>query len=71
MLLSSLYIPIKLLWAKSLYYTFLSRLFMMLQRFPVESKGRRKKLNEVIIICFFFLYLAFGFSMYLPVFSTN
>ncbi|KAL5210142.1 hypothetical protein ABZP36_005765 [Zizania latifolia] len=31
------------------------RLFLMLQRFPVESKGRRKKLNEVgyvTIICF-------------------
>ncbi|KXG40316.1 hypothetical protein SORBI_3001G528400 [Sorghum bicolor] len=31
------------------------RLFLMLQRFPVESKGRRKKLNEVgyvTAICF-------------------
>jgi hypothetical protein len=26
----------------------LYRLFLMLQRFPVESKGRRKKLNEVL-----------------------
>lgn len=25
----------------------LYRLFLMLQHFPVESKGRRKKLNEV------------------------
>jgi len=23
------------------------RLFFMLRRFPIESKGRRKKLNEV------------------------
>ncbi|KAJ8429118.1 hypothetical protein Cgig2_016949 [Carnegiea gigantea] len=33
----------------------LSRLFLMLQRFPVESKGRRKKLQEVgyvTTICF-------------------
>lgn len=25
----------------------ISRLFSMLRRFPIESKGRRKKLNEV------------------------
>lgn len=30
---------------------FYDRLFLMLQRFPVESKGRRKKLQEV---CFVF-----------------
>ncbi|CAJ1932777.1 unnamed protein product [Sphenostylis stenocarpa] len=28
------------------------RLFLMLQRFPVESKGRRKKLQEVGYMCF-------------------
>ncbi|KAJ4777902.1 Tobamovirus multiplication protein 3 [Rhynchospora pubera] len=28
------------------------RLFLMLQRFPVESKGRRKKLNEMCINAF-------------------
>ena len=27
--------------------SFFRRLFLMLQRFPVESKGRRKKLQEV------------------------
>jgi hypothetical protein len=40
------------------------RLFLMLQRFPVESKGRRKKLQEAltfseIIICnLFFVHIA-------------
>ena len=29
------------------------RLFLMLQRFPVESKGRRKKLQEVFSTCGF------------------
>ncbi|TVU31889.1 hypothetical protein EJB05_23594 [Eragrostis curvula] len=36
-------------------YKLISRLFLMLQRFPVESKGRRKKLQEVgyvTTICF-------------------
>ena len=27
------------------------RLFIMLRRFPIESRGRRKKLREVIIPC--------------------
>jgi len=36
------------------------RLFLMLQRFPVESKGRRKKLQEVCILFYketFCIYL--------------
>lgn len=49
------------------------RLFLMLQRFPVESKGRRKKLQEVITyqffpfillpVPFFFLIQRFTYSM--------
>ncbi|MBA0718147.1 hypothetical protein Golax_005909 [Gossypium laxum] len=38
-------------------HIFPCRLFLMLQRFPVESKGRRKKLQEVhiysVVVVFF------------------
>lgn len=44
-----------------------ARLFLMLQRFPVESKGRRKKLQEVFtsaqIIIYIFVILCFCFLM--------
>lgn len=37
-----------------------NRLFLMLQRFPVESKGRRKKLQEVFCesYCLDYCYFA-------------
>ena len=41
--------PSRLRW--HLMLSFFRRLFLMLQRFPVESKGRRKKLQEVHFVC--------------------
>ena len=35
-----------------LFFVSASRLFFMLKRFPIESKGRRKKLHEVWCISF-------------------
>lgn len=32
------------------------RLFFMLRRFPIESKGRRKKLHEVFIFIYLYVY---------------
>ena len=33
-----------------LFFFLVYRLFIMLRRFPIESKGRRKKLHEVVIV---------------------
>ncbi|PKA65173.1 hypothetical protein AXF42_Ash013294 [Apostasia shenzhenica] len=55
MTLSKLFVAGVSLFASLGFLLYGGRLFLMLQRFPVESKGRRKKLNEVgyvTTICF-------------------
>ncbi|RCV46831.1 hypothetical protein SEVIR_9G566700v4 [Setaria viridis] len=54
-ILSKLFFAATSLFAAFGFLLYGGRLFLMLQRFPVESKGRRKKLNEVgyvTTICF-------------------
>ncbi|AQL09895.1 Tobamovirus multiplication protein 3 [Zea mays] len=54
-ILSKMFFAATSLFAAFGFLLYGGRLFLMLQRFPVESKGRRKKLNEVgyvTTICF-------------------
>ncbi|BAF10701.1 tobamovirus multiplication protein 3 [Oryza sativa Japonica Group] len=54
-ILSKMFFAATSLFAALGFLLYGGRLFLMLQRFPVESKGRRKKLNEVgyvTTICF-------------------
>lgn len=56
-------IPIEVLYSWWIFF-FICRLFLMLQRFPVESKGRRKKLQEVLPLhAYFCMQNCFGFFL--------
>lgn len=46
-LLSAVFLAVISLAAAAGFAIYGGRLFVMLQRFPIESKGRRKKLTEV------------------------
>jgi hypothetical protein len=67
-----------LLWDIEVFQSLVSwwvqhRLFLMLRRFPIESKGRRKKLREVCLIylsSFLFLILPHGNKWYYCFFAV-